>query len=158
MIKKVNKTVAGVIITLSIMWLAWISAEKAEAQVYVELAKTVLNSDMTMHGIGYTQKNIGAAIEWTGSGETKRGKQGVEPMISVYYVTDPKWRILFGDFKTVIGYAYTPNQKLVGQSNFRLEFKLRYKGGIEFFARHYSSAGLWNPNTGIDSIGVRRHF
>lgn len=156
---KFNKTVIGVVSTLLIMWAAWISAEKANAEgVYVELGKNILNSDMTVHGLGYRYKSWGASIEATGQGTTKRGVQKVQPLFSVYHVTDPNWVVLGVRFKTILGMAYTPNQKLVGPTNFRLELVLEAKGGLEFFARHYSSAGLHKPNTGLDSIGIRKSF
>ena len=156
---KINKTVIGVVGTLLIMWAAWVSSEKANAEgLYVELGKTILNSDMTTHGLGFRKGSWGAAIEATGQGTTKRGDQSVQPLLSVYHVTDPNWIVLGVRIKTILGVAYTPKQNLVGPTNFRLEFVFEVKGGLEFYARHYSSAGLHKPNTGVDTLGIRKLF
>lgn len=156
-----NKVAVGVIVAVVlIMWGSWISAEKAQAEgVYFELGKTYLASSVTTHGVGYVNSDgWGVGIEATGKGQTRKGKTTPKPIISFYKVTDPNWKILGGNFKTSLGMSYTPDQLLVGPTNFRLEFSLEYVGGAELFIRHYSSAGLHTPNTGIDLVGFRKNF
>ena len=148
----------GVVVTILIMWAAWIAAEKANAGVYAELGHTSFNSSLTTHAIGYRFDSFGLAVEMTGQGETSRGEQRQRYIASAYYVTAPDWRLIGGDFKTILGYAYTQDQNLIGDSNFMLEFALGYRGGVEFYIRHRSSAGAWRPNTGLDSFGIRKLF
>jgi hypothetical protein len=152
-----SKTMIGVVLFIALAW-AMIASEKANAGSYIGLGHTVANSSVTMPEVGYRFGSYGAAIEATGEGDTDKGAQGAYPIFSAYRVIDPNWCAIGTCFKSAIGAAYTPNQRLVGPINYRLELILELPAGVEIYAKHYSSAGTFENNTGLDAIGVRFVF
>ena len=155
-IKSISPTVYAVILFIVLLTVTLIHSKSAQAEgLYIGLGKTFINSNQTTHELGYRFKKYGFSIERTGEGRARKTSQGARNIYSAYRVIDPKWEVLGADFKPVIGLAYTPDQALVGNTNFRLEIYLTYFDTLEVFLKHYSSAGLYENNTGIDSIGIR---
>ena len=152
-----SKTIIGVALFLLIAW-SMKACEQANAGAYIGLGHTVANSSVTMPELGYNFGQYRAAIEASGEGETDKGAQGVYPILSAYRVIDPSWCLWGACLKSVIGIAYTPNQRLVGPVNYRLELIVALPADVEFYAKHYSSAGTFENNTGLDAIGVRFLF
>jgi hypothetical protein len=152
-----SKTIIGVALFLFVLW-SMRAFEQANAGVYLGLGHTVANSSLTSPEVGYQRGKYRFALEATGEGDTDKGAQDVTPLFSVYRVIDPNWCWASACFKSGIGLAYTPKQILVGTINYRLELILSLPADVEFYAKHYSSAGTFENNTGLDVIGVRFLF
>lgn len=135
---------------------AMMYSQHSKADVYIGLGRTVANSSLTVPTVGYRTENYGFELTGTGAGDTKKGYQGERVILSAYRVIDPNWCAWSARLKSAIGVAYSPDQRLVGPFNFRLEFFIALDYGVEFAVIHYSSAGYHERNTGIDVGGQLR--
>jgi hypothetical protein len=152
-----SKTMIGVVLFVGLLW-SMRSCEIANAEPYIGLGHTVANSSVTSPELGYRFGKYGVAIEATGEGRTDKGEQGAYPILTAYRVIDPNWCKWGMCLKSAIGAAYTPNQKLVGPLNYRLELIIGLPSNAEIYIKHYSSAGTFENNTGLDVVGVRFLF
>lgn len=135
-----------------------IVARKAEASTgpYIEYNRTMINSALTMGGIGYRTNNNkwDIALQYIGEGDTKNGEQTAKPIISLSRIVNPPWSVLRGDYYMRLGLAHTPDNQLVGDTTYRLGIGLRWDF-VEAELGHISSGDLWKNNTGIDFVTLR---
>lgn len=140
-----------------------ILAKRAEADtrlpdtgIYIEYSRTMINSSLTMAGLGYRTNNNkwDVALQYIGEGDTKNGEQTAEPIFSVSRIVNPPWVLARGQYFMRMGVAYTPDNKLVGDTTYRLGVGLRWDF-VELEYGHISSGDLWKNNTGIDFVTLR---
>jgi hypothetical protein len=142
-----NNTALAVVLFGGLLWYM-LAVEKARADgIYIGLGQTVFNSSLTAPELGYELGKYRFSIGATGG-------SSVKPIVSAYRVVDPGW----GWLRAGIGVAHTPDQPLVGDVNYRLELMLVLPADAELYATHYSSAGTFDNNTGLDLIGFRLRF
>jgi hypothetical protein len=153
-----SKTMIGVVFFIVLVWSMRSCEAEAEAQAYIGLGHTFANSSVTSPEIGYRFGSYGIEIGATGEGNTDKGHQYAYHILSAYRVIDPKWCVFVACFKSAIGAAYTPNQRLIGPLNYRLEIIVSLPAGAEFYIKHLSSAGTFKNNTGVDVAGMRFVF
>lgn len=147
-----KKTAIAVVIFLFVLLLAMCS-ERSEAAdgARIALGKTAVNSSHTYGEFGY---------EWN-QWEITIGQIGQEEdpaeVFTLSRIVRPDWRILGATNFYRIGFAYVDDSPLIGDTNFRLGFGLEWElVQLEYF--HYSSAGIHDPNTGVDGIQFRIKF
>src|SRR5690554_2898570 len=151
---KFNKTALGVITFIVVLILAGYSARsEADNGARIGVGKTLINSHLKVGEIGYEYNDweISAAI--LEDGKTKNGIQSETMQIySVSYLTKPKWGVYGVDPYFRLGVSYNDGSKLIGNSNFRLGVGLDFHDVWRVEFSHHSSAGIHNPNTGLDYI------
>jgi len=135
-------------------------AERASAGPVLSLGHTLLNSDNTVGEVGW---QFGERAQWElaagaiGQGHTDRGHIERNWVYSLSRRVQPGWSILGAQNYYRLGVAYVDGSPLVGDINYRLGVGLRWEVvALEYF--HYSSAGINDPNTGIDGIQLRVPF
>lgn len=143
----------ALLLTGTMMW-----SQYSKAETYIGLGRSVFNSQLTVPELGYRFENYGVEVSGVGEGWTKKGQQTREFSISGYRIIDPIWCAGPACLKAAIGVAYTPNQLLVGDFNYMLEFFVAAPWGVELSIEHDSSAGLTGRNTGLDRVGLRFAF
>lgn len=153
LIKKHMTKIAVVTFLIFALW--GMAALRASAEPIVALGYTTFNSSATTGEFAYrlpdSQWEIGALA--FGQGDTNRGDQDVHYGASVTYLVDPpKWPVYFR-----IGAAYIEQENpLVGDTNYRLGIGREFFDGLFALEMvHFSSAGIHNPNTGVDAIQLR---
>ena len=150
---KIKPTTIAVVIFAVLLVLA---AFNASAQGFrTSLGYTVANSTTPWGEVSYEfPSGWELAGSVSGAGDTRRGPQGEVSTVSWSRVVRPDWWLLGGRNYYRLGVAYVDGSPLVGNTNFRLGIGLEFKVfQIEYF--HYSSAGIHQPNTGIDGIQLR---
>lgn len=148
-----NMTRALVVLFVIVMSFAACSAW-ADDGFKIALGKTGINSHLTVSEVGYEYKNWEFNIGHFGQGPTKKGRQEVTDFYSVSKIIRPDWCFMGGCNFYRIGIAHTDNSNLVGKHNFRLGVGMNWKIlSVEYF--HYSSAGTYKPNTGIDGVMLK---
>lgn len=151
---KIKPTMAAVFIFIVLLVLAAFNAS-AETGYRVSLGHTVANSHTPWGEFGYEFPNgweLAGSV--SGAGDTARGRQGEVSTVSWSRIVRPDWHVLGGRNYYRLGVAHVDGSPLIGNSNFRLGIGLEFKVfQIEYF--HYSSAGIHQPNTGIDGIQLR---
>lgn len=143
-----NKTKIAVGIFLIVLLF---SAYNAWADGSVALGHTAFNSSSTVGEIGYEVNDWEFNAGLIGQGSTKNGDSGVVETFSISKLVKPGWSFLGGQNYYRIGVAYVNDSPLVGDTNFRLGVGLDY-GLFAVEYGHLSSAGIHDPNTGIDFI------
>lgn len=113
----------------------------------IALGHTAFNSHETVGEVGYEHAN------W----EVNLGLIGAESddktvlTYGVSKIVRPNWCVLGGCNYYRIGIAGIDDSPLVGPYNFRLGVGMNWRVfSVEYF--HYSSAGIYDPNRGIDGI------
>lgn len=152
---KIKPTVIAVLAFI-VLLVVMVYAEAARAQdgVRISLGRTVANSSATFGEIGYEWRRWELTAGQIGVGNTHNGPQSEVAVFSASRMVRPGWRFLGAEAYSRIGVAYVRGSPLVGDTNFRLGLGLQYRHfQIEYF--HLSSAGIHQPNTGIDGIGLR---
>lgn len=153
---KHNLTKVAVALFLAVLLCA-VAAERALAGPVLSLGRTVLNSENTFGEIGY---QFGDRHQWEasasliGQGWTKRGDIVKNEVFSLSRVVRPEWRFLGASNYYRIGVAKVNGSPLVGVPNYRLGVGLDW-GVVAVEYVHYSSAGINDPNSGIDGIQLR---
>ncbi|WP_346839830.1 acyloxyacyl hydrolase [Microbulbifer sp. SAOS-129_SWC] len=121
---------------------------------FLSLGHTALHSDNSVGEIGYRVGHWEAAAALIGQGHTSRGDIERARAWSVSRIVWPSWQLLGADNYYRIGAAYVDGDPLVGDWNYRLGLGLSWGlAEVEYF--HYSSAGINDPNTGIDGVQLR---
>lgn len=153
---RMNWTKAGVGLFILLLLLALLS-ERASAGPVVSLGHTLLNSQSTVGELGW---QFGDRAQWEGAvavigeGSTKRGDIERNWAYSLSRRVQPTWRLLGAGNYYRLGLAYIDGSPLVGDVNYRLGIGLDWGVvALEYF--HYSSAGINDPNTGVDGIQLR---
>lgn len=153
---KLNKTKIAVALFLVVLFFALVS-ERAAAQPVLSLGRTVLNSENTFGEIGWQfgeRQQWEAAATLIGHGWTKRGDIERNHAFSVSRIVRPSWKFLGAANYYRIGAASVHGSPLVGGLNYRLGVGLDW-GVVALEYVHYSSAGIHDPNTGIDGVQLR---
>lgn len=153
---KIKPTMIAVIIFIIVLLFAASSA--MAGQFRVALGYTVANSTLPYGEVGYELDN---GVEFTAAemaaGSTARGDQHEVQTVSVSKVVRPDWKFLGATNYYRIGVSYVNGSPLVGDTNFRLGIGLEWRiVQLEYF--HFSSAGIHQPNTGIDGVQLRFPF
>lgn len=154
---KINWTRLLVGAFIVVLLYAAIAAKEAWAEpgFRVGLGHTAANSSATWGEFGYEYSNgweLAASV--TGAGDTHNGPQDEVTAVSFSRIVRPPWRLLGATNYYRIGVAYVDGSALIGDTNFRLGVGLEWSVfQLEYF--HYSSAGIHQPNTGIDGIQIR---
>lgn len=151
---KVKPTMIAVGIFIIIALFAAYSEVQAEDGFRISLGYTVANSTMPAGEFSYEYKGYELAAMQIGVGDTRNGPQKEVNVFSFSRIVRPEWQVLGAKNYYRIGVAYVDGSPLVGDTNFRLGIGLEFKVfQVEYF--HYSSAGIHQPNTGIDGIQLR---
>lgn len=154
-----NKTMWAVILFLIVLLTATFSMRSNADEDYngarISLGHTVANSSMTTGEVSYEYNNWEAGYTLVGEGETKRGYQDQSHIYSLSYVVRPDWEIWNVENYYRLGVSYQDGNNLVGDTNFRLGVGLQWRDVVQLEYTHYSSAGIHDPNTGIDMIQLR---
>lgn len=149
-----KKTVQAVMLFIVILgaFLTFEKAEAAEPIGYVALGHSTFNYYQTTGEIAYTPGRWAIAAQLIGEGSYEGSKVETTKIYSVSRFVNAPFNQ--GRPYARIGVAYVDDQMpLVGTWNFRLGLGYR-AGRIRFEIGHYSSAGIWNTNRGIDFIQV----
>lgn len=131
------------------------AAVKAVAEPVVSLGHTTFNSSVTVGEFSYlipdSQWEVG--ILAIGEGDTKRGHQTAHYGVTASYLVEPPtWPIYM---RIGVGYIEQENP-LIGDTNFRLGIgRWFYDGLFALELAHLSSAGIHDPNTGVDAFQFR---
>lgn len=147
--------VIGVLIFIASLYLA-LKSENAKSAPYIELGRTTFNSELTIGGIGYRTETgkFDFSAQLTGQGRAGNTHQSTQKIFSASRLADPGWSVGSCDLVWRIGAAVSTGQNLIGPKNFRLGVMCRFDFA-EIEVGHYSSAGIWRPNTGLDFIMLR---
>ncbi len=151
---KIKPTAIAVGVFIFLLLFAAFNAS-AEPGFRVALGRTVVNSATPWGEFGYEFPNgweLAGSV--SGAGDTARGPQGEVSTVSWSRIVRPDWWLLGGRNYYRLGVAYVDGSPLIGNSNFRLGIGLEYRVfQVEYF--HYSSAGIHQPNTGVDGLQLR---
>jgi len=160
-----TKRTSALLVVLIITCLSFNSytAEAAEGytyhtpvlQPYIEYGRTTVNSHNSHAGYGIVYKSKwDVNISTTGQGNTKNGHQEPKVFYSLSRIFDSKVDFLSKDVKLRLGLAKTKGVNLIGDHNFKLGIILAGEvAELEIF--HYSSGGVYKPNTGVDGVKLR---
>jgi len=149
---KFNKTEFGVAAFVVILIFAGYSAKSSADSIHLGLGKTFVNSSLAIGEIGYERNNFEFQASLMEDGSTKNGQQDQMQMYSVSYLTKPQWGYKGIEPYVRMGLSYNDGSELVGRTNFRLGLGLDFNKVFRLEYVHHSSAGIHDPNTGIDYI------
>jgi hypothetical protein len=122
----------------------------------IGVGQSILNSKATYAEAGYvTDRNWEFNLGLIGVGETKDGPQTLVTTYGVSKLVKPNWCFMSACNYYRIGVAGVHGSPLVGPINFRLGVGVRIKNVFEIEAFHYSSAGIFEDNTGIDGVMIK---
>ena len=143
------------ILTLLLLLICTTLVHSAEYEPYLEYGRTTVNSHNSHAGFGfYVNDKWDYNISITGQGNTKNGKQQPSYLYAISRIFKTKVDLYGKDVKVRLGLAHTENMNLIGKYNFKLGIILEGKvAGLEIF--HYSSGGVYKPNTGLDGVKLR---
>jgi hypothetical protein len=152
---KINKTTLGVVAFIVILLLAGYSAKSmAQSLIHVGIGKTVINSHLKVGEVGYQYGNWEAQASLMAAGTTKRGEQNQVDTYSVSYLTTPGWGYEGVEPYFRLGASYNNDSNLVGNTNYRLGIGVNFNQVFRLEYVHHSSAGIHDPNTGIDYVAL----
>jgi hypothetical protein len=147
-----NKTKLGVAAFVVILIAAGYAAKARADTVHLGLGKTFVNSSLAIGEIGYEKNNFEVQASLMEDDSTKNGQQAQMQIYSVSYLTKPQWGYKGIEPYVRLGLSYNDGSELVGRTNFRLGLGLDFNKVFRLEYVHHSSAGIHNPNTGIDYI------
>lgn len=134
--------------------LALLASAARAGEWHVSAADNIVNTDTGgTFELGYrTASGWDVQAGVVTASDTYSGRRGSRGIFTVTkrVALGPGW---FGRF----GLAGTPDYKLIGPVNFRFGAGVRL-GRWEIEYMHASSAGIFDPNWGLDSVGVRYVF
>lgn len=132
------------------------AADSLPFSPYVEINRTLINSELTMGGIGIRTNDYkwDLGINLVGEGDTYRGPQTVQPIYHISRIANTSRGLLGGQVYTGIGIAYDENLALVGNVNYKLQMGIRYDK-LEVGIVHLSSGDIYDNNRGIDGVVLR---
>lgn len=150
---KINATKMAVGLFILVLIIA-ANYARADNGARISLGKMVANSHMTSGELSYEHNGIEAAALLMGAGNTKKGYQPETWVYSVSHIVRPQWCVMGGCNYYRLGVSYNDSSVLVGDTNFRLGIGIEWDVvQLEYF--HHSSAGIHDPNTGLDGIQLR---
>jgi len=157
-IRAIKPTAWAVLVFIVVLILACLSAIEAHADpgFRFALGRTVANSSATLGEFGY---EFASGCELTGSAigasDTTRGPQGEVQALSFSRLVRPDWHLAGADVYMRLGVAYVDGAELIGDTNFRLGIGMEWRRVMQIEYVHWSSAGIHQPNTGIDGLMIR---
>jgi hypothetical protein len=151
---KFNKTALGVLSFIVVLILAGYSVKANSDELHLGLGKTFVNSTLAAGELGYEYNNWEVQATLMEDGDTKNGWQDQIQIYSVSYLTKPNWGAYGVHSYVRMGLSYNTGSNLVGSTNFRLGLGLDFNKVFRLEYVHHSSAGIHNPNTGIDYIAL----
>jgi len=152
---KYSKTAIAVVLFIIVLFGAMYS-EKAKAEGYIGLGKSTFNSHSMTGEIGYrNENNWDIGFQLVGPGETKNGNQTEVYITSLSHIIKPGW--LWSSYFMRLGAGYVHDSNLIGDLNFKLGIGFDF-GPFEVEMVHFSSAGIWSPNSGYDAVMLRAKF
>jgi hypothetical protein len=153
-LKNLNKTTLGVIAFIIVLLLAGYSA-KSDAEengVRVSIGKTIVNSELKVGELSYEYNDWEFSAALVEDGKTKNGFQEQVEIYTVSYLTKPGWGVYGIEPYVRIGASKNSGSKLIGPTNFRLGLGIDFQNVWRVEFNHHSSAGIHNPNTGLDYV------
>ncbi|MBT0961671.1 acyloxyacyl hydrolase [Denitromonas iodatirespirans] len=157
-LRAIKPTAWAVLAFIVAIILGILSAIEAHAEqgFRVALGRTVVNSSATFGEFGY---EFPSGWELTGTAmgatDTKRGQQGEVQALSFSRLVRPDWHLAGANVYLRLGVAYVDGAELIGDTNFRLGIGLEWQRALQIEYVHWSSAGIHQPNTGIDGVQLR---
>jgi hypothetical protein len=154
-ILNISKTALGVVAFVLLLVLAGYSAKSsAESFIHLGVGKTLFNSDLKIGEIGYQYGNWEVQASLSEAGVTKRGWQEQVDTYSVSYLTTPGWGYAGAEPYFRFGVSHNSDSNLVGSINYRLGIGVNFNQVFRLEYVHHSSAGIHDPNTGIDYVAL----
>jgi len=150
----VNKTKLAVAAFVVILIAAGYAASARAETLTIGLGKSFVNSSSTVGEIGYERKGWEVQAAIMGKGYTKNGKQDQLSVYSVSYITEPGWGYKGIEPYVRLGVSHNTGSELIGTSNFRLGLGVNFNQVVRLEYVHHSSAGIHNPNTGLDYVAL----
>ena len=147
-----NKTKLGVAAFVVILIAAGYAATARADTVNIGLGKSILNSSATVGEIGYERNGWEVQATLMGAGDTKNGQQDQLSIYSVSYITRPGWGYKGVEPYVRLGISHNTGSTLIGSSNFRLGLGVEFSNVFRLEYVHHSSAGIHDPNTGLDYV------
>ena len=150
-IKGKNKTALAVIIFVILLLIAGYT--RAEDGARIGIGSSIVNSHLKTGEIGYEWNSWEVHYALQKAGDTKRGYQDQIHIYSVSYLTRPKpLQNKYASPFIRLGVSYNDDSPMVGDTNFRLGLGIDFSEVWRLEYSHHSSAGIHNPNTGLDYI------
>lgn len=150
-----KKTAAAVV--PSIIALLFAMNDAYGDQVNISLGRYVVNSDVPAGEIGYEHRGWEVTAGLAGDGSTAKGRQDTHSIYSVSRLIRPQWFVFNAQNYYRIGVAKVQDSPLVGNTNYRLGVGFDF-GNLSIEYSHYSSAGIYPVNRGIDIVMLRIHL
>jgi len=124
----------------------------------IGIGQSVVNSHLKTGEIGYHINDWEFNATLQEAGPTKRGDQDKVNIYSVSYVTEPGWGVWGVEPYFRLGVSYNDDSPMVGDTNFRLGIGVDFHNVWRVEYSHHSSAGIHDPNTGIDYVTINYKF
>lgn len=156
--KKTAYAVVAFIIVLILAGYSMRSNANDDQFFQVGIGQSVINSHLKTGEIGYHINDWEFQATLQEAGDTKRGYQDKVNIYSVSYVTEPQWEIYGAEPYFRLGMSYNDDSPMVGDTNFRLGIGVNFHDVWRVEYSHHSSAGIHDPNTGLDYITVNYLF
>ena len=122
--------------------------------VHIGLGKSVINSQLVVGEVGYERNGWEVQATLMGAGDTKNGQQDQLSIYSVSYITEPVWGYKGVEPYLRLGVSHNTGSQLIGSSNFRLGVGFNFHKVFRLEYVHHSSAGIHDPNTGLDYVAL----
>jgi len=151
---KFNKTALGVGGFIILLIAAGYAANSRADTVHIGIGKTVINSHLKTAEVAYNREGWEASAALTEAGRTKNGRQDQLQVYSLSYITTPGWGAKGIEPYMRIGASYNSGSNLVGRTNYRLGVGVDFSSVFRVEFVHHSSAGIHEPNTGLDYVAL----
>lgn len=143
----------AIVVTLFVFLLLIAGYVRAEDGARIGIGKSLINSHLKTAEIGYEWNNWEASATLMEAGDTKNGHQNKLALYSVSYLTRPEpLQNRYASPFMRLGVSYNSGSELVGRTNFRLGVGLDFADVWRVEWAHHSSAGIHDPNSGIDYV------
>lgn len=146
-----NKTAIAVAAFIVLLIVAGYA--RGEDGTRISLGTTVINSHLKTGEIGYEWNSWEASATLLEAGDTKNGHQDQLAIGSLSYLTRPQgWDVWGVQPFLRLGVSYNNGSQLIGRTNYRLGLGLDFHDVWRVEFTHHSSAGIHDPNTGLDYV------
>ena len=156
---KISKTAIAVVTFVLVLVIAGYSAKANSDQSFnIGVGQSVINSHLKVGMVGYQINNWEFNARLMEEGFTKNGYQDQMETYSVSYLTKPNWGFYGVDSYFRLGVSKNSGSELVGDTNFMLGIGADFHDVWRIEYVHDSSAGIHNPNSGVDAVIVSYQF
>ena len=142
-----NKTALAVGLFIILL----LAAGYARSEVRIGLGHSFASSELVVGEIAYEYSDWEISATKMEAGKTRNGYQDTMEIYSVSYLTRPFNYAPANPFLR-LGVSQNTGSPLVGRTNFRLGLGVDFSDVWRLEYAHHSSAGIHNPNTGIDYV------